>query len=250
MDSEIAQELYDAIFQRKSIRRYSNKPISEQALHDVSDFINNTATPLFPEIAFSTDIVLPAEVGKLGIPKAPHFLLFYTGQGEDNTQHLLNAGFIIQQLDLYLHAQGIGTCWLGLARPKQREKDGLAHCITLAFGYPEGELARTADDFKRKSLEQISQGSDPRLEAARLAPSAVNSQNWFFDASGQGIDVYMGEVGALKKKLYGTMNVIDIGIALAHLQLASLHYQLPFDHRTLPAEEAPSKDGFTYIATI
>jgi len=250
MDPKIAEGLYAAIFERKSIRRYSNESVSEKALQDITNFISDTAIPLFPEIAFSTDIVPLAEVGKLGTPKAPHFLLFYTGPGADSTQHLLNAGFIIQQLDLYLHTLGLGRCWLGLARPKQREKDGLAHCITLAFGYPEGELSRTADDFKRKPLDQISHDNDPRLEAARLAPSAVNSQNWFFDADNQSIDVYMGNTGAFKKKLYGSMNIIDIGIALAHLKLASLHYQLPFEYRSLPSEVAPSKDGFTYIATI
>ncbi|MCL2606180.1 MAG: nitroreductase, partial [Coriobacteriia bacterium] len=242
--------LYKAIFERKSIRRYSDRPVSDQMMQDICDFTSSTALRLFPQIAFSIEVVSPSEVGKLGVPKAPHFLLFYTKAGDDGNQHLLNAGFVLQQVDLYLHTLGLGRCWLGLARPKQREKDGLAHCITLAFGYPDEDLVRISNDFKRKPLDQISTGDDPRLEAARLAPSAVNSQNWFFDASDQSINVYMSNTGAIKKKLYGAMNVIDVGIALAHLQIASMHYQISFDCQILPQGSVPNKDNFTYMVTV
>ena len=50
----------------------------------------------------------------------------------------------------------------------------------MAFGYPSEELFRNVSDFKCKSLTEISEGADSRLEAARIAPSGMSSQNWFF----------------------------------------------------------------------
>jgi len=250
MERGTAQVLYKAIYERRSVRRYNNQTVDEQIMQDIITFAEDTVLRLYPEIRTALDIVPPSEVGKLGVVKAPHFLLFYTDKGADDVQHLLNAGFFLQHLDLYLHTLGLGRCWLGLARPKQRSKDGLAHCITLAFGYTDDELTRPSSDFKRKSLSQMSTGDDPRLEAARLAPSAVNSQTWFFAAHNQSIDVYQAVVSPLKKRLYGVMNSIDMGIALCHLQLASLHYQMSYQYRILPPEEAPHKENFEYLATI
>lgn len=36
-------------------------------------------------------------------------------------------------------------------------------------------LFRSQNEFKRKSLSEISEGTDDRLEAARLAPSELNA---------------------------------------------------------------------------
>lgn len=54
----------------------------------------------------------------------------------------------------------------------------------MAFGYPSEELFRNVSDFRRRSLIEISEGADSRLEAARIAPSGMNSQNLFFCVNG------------------------------------------------------------------
>jgi len=246
----MADSLYNAIFERKSIRRYTDELVSDHMQAEILDYAQEGALKLYPELPYAVEIVGADEVGKLAVSKAPHFLLFYAREGAGAYDHLLNAGFVLQQLDLWLHTRGLGRCWLGLAKPKQREKDGMQHCITLAFGHPAEPLSRTAADFKRKALEQISTGSDPRLEAARVAPSAVNSQTWFFDAHDGDIDVFMERTGAIKRRIYGSMNVIDNGIALCHLYLASQHFDLPFNFLVVPETQAPQKDGYNYMGTI
>ena len=249
---ENAAQLYNAIFERRSIRRYNGQPANEQTLQQVHDFVQS-APRLYPEIAFDIDIVDPTQVGKLGVPKAPHYLLFYSDVTEDGS-HLVNAGHFVQLLDLYLHTLGLGRCWLGLARPKQKELKGRPLIITLCFGYTDEQLSRDSAQFKRKPLDKISSGNDPRLEAARLAPSGVNSQNWFFAAreedSTKKIDVFRGKVSPLKPKLYEAMSFIDAGIAVCHLHLASRQYQLPFNPQTLPANAAPNKEGYKYLITV
>jgi nitroreductase len=250
-NTDLTLKLYDAIFKRRSIRKYSSTPVDERMLHAIRDFAANTAEHLYPDIRIATDIVGRSEVSKLGTPNAPCFLVLYSEATADNS-YLLNGGFFLQQLDLYLYTLGLGRCWLGMAKPRQKNREGLPHLITLAFGYPQSAdaLSRSLDDFKRKSLEQITSGSDPRLEAARLAPSGNNMQRWYFAAHNGSIDVFRNMSGRLTLKLYADMGLIDIGIALCHLRIASQYYQLPFDYRTLPARTAPSIDGYEYLATV
>lgn len=62
------------------------------------------------------------------------------------------------------------------------------------------------------SLEQITDKPDPRLEPARLAPSAVNGQPWYFAHEGETIHIYCNKKGS----------PLDAGIALAHLYVANM----------------------------
>jgi nitroreductase len=251
MTPETSQALYKAIFERRSVRKYSDKPVDSQTMQAIQDFAENTAQQLYPHIGTTVDIVSPSAVGKLGVAKAPHFLLFYSEAAADNS-HLLNTGFYFQQLDLFLHTLRLGRCWQGMVRPKQREKDGLTQLAALSFGYPADmdALTRTISDFKRKPLAEVASGDDPRLEAARLAPSGINAQKWFFAARNGAIDVFRAKPGPLSLKLYNDMSLIDAGIALCHLQLASTHHNLPFSPTKLPKEKAPTKEGFEYLITI
>jgi hypothetical protein len=87
----------------------------------------------------------------------------------------------------------------------------------LTFGYPDGELTRNIDEFKRFSLEEISDKPNQKLEPARLAPSSVNSQPWYFKHVDEYIHVFLLQRGFITVKKLERMNHIDIGIALAHL---------------------------------
>ncbi|MCL2775987.1 MAG: nitroreductase, partial [Oscillospiraceae bacterium] len=76
---------------------------------------------------------------------------------------------------------------------------------------------RSLSEFKRRPLGEISDTGDKRLEAARLAPSGINSQPWYFVGEGNIFHVYCVKHGAVKALIYERMNKIDMGIALAHL---------------------------------
>jgi hypothetical protein len=107
--------------------------------------------------------------------------------------------------------------------------------IMLAFGYPKGDrLYRERKDFKRKSMEQITDKADPELEPARLAPSAVNSQPWYFTHEGDTLHCYCNRKGSR----------LDAGIALAHLYVAN---EPRF--RFFKTEPARSLPGYDYIGS-
>ena len=108
--------------------------------------------------------------------------------------------------------------------------------IMLAFGYPKGDrLRHDLKGFKRKPMEQITEKCDSRLEPARLAPSAVNSQPWFFAHEGDTIQVYCSRKGSR----------LDTGIALAHLYVAN-----PETFRFFKAENMTDLPGYTYIGSM
>jgi hypothetical protein len=125
---------------------------------------------------------------------------------------------------------------MGKLNPKTTQQvAGMKFVIMLAFGYPKGDqLRHDLKEFKRKSLEQIADHVDPRLEPARLAPSAVNSQSWYFTHGEDAIHVYSSRKGTR----------LDAGIALAHLYVAN---EATF--RFFRAQQVAEVAGYHYIGS-
>ena len=114
--------------------------------------------------------------------------------------------------------------------------EGMKFVIMLAFGHPKGDqLRHDQKDFKRKSLEQITDKADARLEPARLAPSAVNSQPWFFTHEGDRLHVWCSKKGSR----------LDAGIALAHLYVANRETFAFFK-----ADHVTGLPGYGYIGSV
>ena len=115
-------------------------------------------------------------------------------------------------MDLFLSESGIGSCWLGASKPEEKETSALPHVICMSFGRPAEPLHRARSEFKRKPLAEISEGVDERLEAARLAPSAVNAQNWYFAAMNGKIHCYRKKANPLLGFIYNKLHSIKVMI--------------------------------------
>ncbi|MGE5627973.1 MAG: nitroreductase family protein [Solirubrobacterales bacterium] len=216
-------EFYSAIFKRKSIRKYKKEPLEQNKLEIIQDFIKKLV-PLNADI--KTEIVILSEEAiKVLLPiKAPHYLTFYSETKED---YLPNAGFMLQQMDLFLSANGIGSCWLGLGVPKKEtgSRNGLNFVITMAAGYADEPLYRAdVSEFKRNQLREISTlDREELLTAVRVAPSASNTQPWYLSGSADKIVISRKLPNFLKAALYGKFNQIDVGIAMCHLKISAEH---------------------------
>jgi len=232
-------ELYDAIWTRKATRQYDMTPLSQEALSGIAQFANSLR-PLDAGIATACEIMDSIKGGMT--VKAPHYLIV---SSEQKAGYLENAGFMYQQMDLYLSGLGLGSCWLGMAKPPAALKSGLPFAITLAFGGTVGSPHRSPSEFKRKPLSEMSCGTDERLEAVRVAPSAVNAQAWFFEAEDGRIDAYQKHT-LLSRVLGADLHRLDMGIALCHLYLATEHAGGTF---SFVRQDAREKKGYTYIGT-
>lgn len=89
----------------------------------------------------------------------------------------------MEQLVLYLHTKGIGSCYQGGARVKHEDEKELEPVMIMAFGYPAEPLERGSGSIQTDGTESVCespwkfwQSAAKTLEAARVAPSAMNLQ--------------------------------------------------------------------------
>jgi hypothetical protein len=193
---------------------------------------------------------------------SPHYLMMTS---EESDGYLENAGFILQQVDLFLSSKGFGSCYVGMALPSKeaRKMSELKFVIFMAFGRPEEPLHRTEpSQFRRKDMEEIIDISElledidsidamtDLLESVRRAPSATNSQPWFLVSGKDKLDFYCVKTGFIKSIGYRKMNKIDMGIALCHFALAAAHAGKKY--RFLCDGEAQKRCplGYYYTGTI
>ena len=224
--------LNEMIYHRKSCRSFTGVPVDGPVLEAIKAF---PMKPLYPEMGVHWEIVSREQVKCICPWTTPQLIAIYSEEAEG---YLENIGFLFQQMDLYLQTLGLGVCWLGMGRmnPKTtRQVAGMKFVIMLAFGHPRGDqLRRDRKEFKRKPMEKITDRPDDRLEPARLAPSAVNSQPWHFTHEGDTIHVWCSRKGSR----------LDAGIALAHLYAANEE-----NFRFFRTEPVPSLPGHDYVGS-
>lgn len=210
-------ELKDIIYKRRSVRKYKDEDLSFDILENIENYFSNIR-PLDESIKYKLKIIDRKNVKSMFNWIPNRFIAIYS---EEKNDYLVNAGFILQQLDLYVQSIGLGSCWLGMGKIDSIvEEDGMKFIILLAIGYPHEKLYRDIKDFKRKELIKITDVEDTRLDPARLAPSSVNSQPWYFIHDGEYIDVYLKNI-SLMALMLKDFNLIDIGICLAHLYICN-----------------------------
>ena len=225
--------LNEMIYCRKSCRSFTGKPVDKETVEKILSF---DLKPLYPQIKVRMDIVPRNQVKCICPWTTPQLIAVYSQEADG---YLENIGFLFQQLDLYLQTLGLGVCWLGMGRmnPKTAaEPEGMKFVIMLAFGHPKADpLRHDGKGFKRKAMEQITDRPDPRLEPARLAPSAVNLQPWYFTHGDNALHVHCTQKG----------NRLDIGIALAHLYVSNAQ-----TFRFFKAADVAPVPGHDYVGSV
>jgi nitroreductase len=235
------RDLYNSIFKRRSVRKYDPQKLDDEVISSIRDFISGLK-PIFPDIR--TDVQLLADEKGRGVFKvtSPYFISFYS---EEKEGYLVNAGFMLQQLDLFFNANGIGCCWQGLLKPTVKKDTDLKFVIMLGFGRPAEPKDRQITDFQRVPLPEITdiQDENALLEAARLAPSAMNKQSWYFTKNDGRIDAFY-ERSIMTNKY----NQINSGIALLHLLLAAEHQGRKAEVKVM--DGAKALKGYAYSASL
>lgn len=101
--------------------------------------------------------------------------------------------------------------------------------IMLAFGLPKGELNRPAEKAHRESMERLCVYKQSRcretqelIEAARLAPSSLNSQPWKFVVYRSRLHIF--EVQKRQGGKRSAWQEINMGIMMAHILMAAEEY--------------------------
>ena len=243
------EQLCRMMGRRRSVRSYLPDALPEDMLTALRRRMDRL-TPLFPDVPV-TGTIIPTGAGNfLQKWKTPHFIAIFSDGSEEG---LMNVGFMYQQLDLYIQSLGLGSCWVGLGSLKDSAivPEGMKLAVMMAVGMPDNVPEREgAEAFKRRTLADIADQPDERLEPLRLAPSATNSQPWYITHAGvthEGgtLHLWREALGPIKQRTHGRMNRIDAGIALAHLYVSH-----PDTFRFTRLPEPPMLAGYLYMGSV
>lgn len=203
---------YEAIFARKSVRKYHMRALAPEVLEQIEAYCQEVPS-LFGDMEAEyrilpySDHVVHA-VSPFTV-KAPYYLVVYM---KPQAKACMTAGYLMEQISLHLVTMGLGSCFIGgrILKNKYQSLGEKEQMLILAFGEAKEEVTRKPVDAKRRSLEELCVYKEvPRqwmkqlLEAARMAPSSTNSQPWRFVVYDNRIHIFS------VKKIYEKHNRLD-----------------------------------------
>ena len=234
-------DLFESIYKRKSCRKFKMEAFTDDKLAEIkaaAESFNLLFQNAPLSFRFTTDVSGMFKVD------APHYLII---SGSGNAGERENAGFVGQQLVLWLDAHGTGSVWLGKAKDLNKNADG-QDLITIAFGEAVESLHRELAEFKRKPIDDVTNDvNDVCIQAMHLAPSGMNIQPWYFEKTADKIVMYEQILKPPISLAYKN-TPIDMGIALCHCAVAYKHFDRPFAFN--PNAAAPPKKGYRIFGEI
>ncbi len=208
----------DAIYKRKSVRAFANHEIEPDLIMRIKLAIDSAARK-YKDVQIN--VVISDYCRKSFL--APYYIGIYT---DGSRRSEINAGYVLQQVVIYLTAIGIATCYQA-DNAIFREKDyiGRKMTIALALGYPGGNMYRSRREIKRMKTDKIcvykeEPNTDMKelLELARVSPSAYNTQPWRFVVYSNRMHVFLKKS---RVKRIANMEYINMGIMLANIVIGA-----------------------------
>ena len=193
-------------------------------------------------------------VGSYGKVKgAPAFIAFIGNIDSDSVQE--EVGYTGEGVILEATALGLNTCWVaGFFKPESatslveiksnervlavtpvgyaRRFESLEEKLMTGFGrtHRRGPISRLISSLTQDSFPEWIRAT---IQAARLAPSAVNRQPWGFDVQDDSITVYV----RTSSPEFTVSKRLDCGIAMLHIEVAALNCGVRGDWQFLKAPQ-------------
>lgn len=236
----LKEEWYPAIAKRVSRRSFNSEAIPEEVLAKLDRMCFEFR---FPEaraclVTEQPQAVFKGVLGSYGKIKGAQAYLAFIGD-IGYLHHQEKVGYLGEGFILEATALGLATCWVGgffrpdvVARQIYLDPGEKVLAVTpigysgQEYSFQEKLLSGLAKSKNRKDLADLTQGIPmaewPQwlrlaIEAARLAPSAVNRQPWRFRVEHHQITVLVDSL----EDSYHIAKRLDCGIAMLHIQLAA-----------------------------
>ena len=219
--------IQEAIAARHSVRAYKEQPLSE----DVANALKEKITELNREGHLNMQLILnelkafQGTLARYGKFRGVNNYIVMAGQKADDLDERI--GYYGEQLVLLAQTLGLNTCWVGLSYSKEpgtyvlEAGEVIKAYISIGYGETQGV------SHKIKSVEQVSNANDltpswfrQGVEAALLAPTAVNQQKFFFEY----IPARDGKPArVLTKRNFSLIGFtqMDLGIAKCHFEIGA-----------------------------
>ena len=218
--------LQEAIEARHSVRAYKNEPLAEDASRRLEEEIAevNRKGCLHIQLIQDEPKAFQGTLAKYGKFRNVTSYLVMAGRKADDLDERI--GYYGEHLVLLAQTLGLNTCWVGLSYKKIPDTyvldEGEVIKSYIAIGY--GETQGTS--HKIKTVEQVSNASETTpswfkkgVEAALLAPTAVNQQKFSFEYLGMNDNRH--QVRAKKGFSMIGYAQIDLGIAKYHFEIGA-----------------------------
>ncbi len=251
-----SRPIADLVRQRYSCRTYRPEPIQPEVRQRLDQVVASQHTgPLGTHSRFS---LVTAEEGDsralrgLGtygfVRGATGYIIGVTRESREN---LVDYGFLMEEIVLFVTDLGLGSCWLGgsftKSRFAQRVRPTASEIVPAVVAI--GIIAEKPRAFDKKireiakadrrrpwerlfHLEQFNQPCTPEqagdyalaLEMVRLAPSASNKQPWQVVLSEDCFHFYLRRTPGYRESYlakflnFADLQRIDLGIAMCHFE--------------------------------
>ena len=218
--------IQEAIEARHSVRAYKDQPLSEEIVKVLEDEIVklNNEGQLHIQLICNEPKAFQGTMAKYGkFRNAINYLVMAGKKSEDLDERV---GYYGEHLVLLAQILGLNTCWVGLSYSKVlgtyvlEEGEKIACYIAIGYGETQGV------GHKIKTVGQVSNASDATpswfrkgVEAALLAPTAVNQQKFSFEYVGMKDGRH--QVSAKKGFSMIGYTKMDLGIAKYHFEIGA-----------------------------
>ena len=218
--------IQEAIEARHSVRAYKDLPLSEEIVKLLEDELVklNNEGQLHIQLICNEPKAFQGTMAKYGkFRNANNYLVMAGKKAEDLDERI---GYYGEHLVLLAQTLGLNTCWVGLSYSKVpgtyvlEEGEKIACYIAIGYGETQGV------GHKIKTVEQVSNVSDitpswfkKGVEAALLAPTAVNQQKFSFEYVGMSNNRH--QVRAKKSFSMIGYTQMDLGIAKYHFEIGA-----------------------------
>lgn len=213
-------ELIEAIENRHSVRNYLDKPIDDELIIELQTEIEtcNQESGLHIQLitndaeAFSG---FKAHYGKF--TNVRNYICMVGKKGEDLDEKV---GYYGERIVLKAQRLGLNTCWVALTYSKRKSKcsinkgEKLLCVISLGYGATQGvaHKSRSMDALCKIYNDDTPEWFIKGMEAAMLAPTAINQQKFRFTLSGDSVNA---------ESMGGPYSNVDLGIVKYHFEIGA-----------------------------
>ena len=218
--------MQEAIEARHSVRAYKDLPLSEEIVKLLEDELVklNNEGQLHIQLICNEPKAFQGTMAKYGkFRNVNNYLVMAGKKAEDLDERI---GYYGEHLVLLAQTLGLNTCWVGLSYSKVpgtyvlEEGEKIACYIAIGYGETQGV------GHKIKTVEQVSNASNitpswfkKGVEAALLAPTAVNQQKFSFEHVGVKNNCHL--IRAKKGFSMIGYTQMDLGIAKYHFEIGA-----------------------------
>ena len=217
--------LEEAIKARHSVRAYKAQPLAEEIVKVLEKEIEgqNCQGHLHIQLIKNEPKAFQGKLAKYGkFSNVTNYLVMAGQKAEDLDERI---GYYGEHLVLLAQTLGLNTCWVGLSYSKipgtyvLEEGEVIKAYIAIGYGETQGV------GHKIKTVGKTSNASDitpswfrKGVEAALLAPTAVNQQKFFFE--------YVPAKDSKPAQVIAKRNFSLIGFTQMDLGIAKYHFEV------------------------